>query len=746
MEKYKNKTFSPKERAMDLLSRMTLKEKVGQIAQPFQMFREYDIVDGEIVLKDHFKDFVIEHGGIGTVFSFFRADPWSGRTFDAGITAELRQKAYNTLQRFVVENSRLNIPTLFEENAPHGLQVLDSVLYPTNIGSGATFDAELCREMAQHIAEECKTFGVQVPNATLYNVICDPRFGRNEETFSEDPILCAKLAAAVTKGYKDGGTMICGKEYCAQGAAQGGHCGGVATIGKRELYEIHFPAVVESVKEGVDFIMPSYTCVEGEPCHSSKHLLRDILQDEMGFEGVIRADRTGNDFLGDRVLSGAMALNAGMMLGLGDVAFTHLEEAVEKGYTDEATIDDAVLHILIKKFESGVMDQPYIEEDGTAVEYLKNGISKECAYRVAAESLVLLKNEGDVLPLKNQRKIALFGEHAINVYTTLGDYTPPQRQENCPTLLDALKAANPDTTYSQGWDFLKSDADFENALNIAKQSDLIITTLGGSSARDFHGVYNEKGQTVETKINFMDCGEGRDVSDLSLPGNQIEFLNKLKELGKPVIGIVYQGRPYVIKDAINCCDAVVIAWYPGQEGANAIVDTLFGKNNCFGRLPVSLPNSSSVLPVNYNMRPFGRNYIDANGISDFPFGSGLTYSKVEYTKPAATVVPTKEEIEKGAKVTITLEAENQSDMAVKEVVMVFLRNRSNNIVCRNRELKSFCRVELGPHERKEINIELDKSAFEIFGTNGKFVLEPHWVEAWAGGSMQNLKTCGFDIR
>lgn len=738
MEKYRDKALTHEERAKDLLERMTLKEKVGQIAQPFKMFDEYKIENGEIILSENFRNYIGTYGGIGTVFSFFRADPWSGRGYDNGISIGLREKAYNIMQRYIVENSRLGIPALFEENAPHGLQVLDSVLYPTNIGIGATFDSGLAYKMAVCIAEECKSFGIQVPNSSLFDMACDPRFGRSEECLSEDPYLASELCGEIIKGYKDTGTMICCKHYCAQGAALGGHCGGVTNIGERELREIHLPAVVKAVVKGVDFIMTSYNDVDGVRCHANRHILRDILQDEIGFKGVIRADRTGNDFCEDLTLAGAQALNAGVMLGLGDTAFSLLEAALEKGYTDMETVDDAVYHILLKKFESGVMDDPYIEENGQSVRYIESGISQDTAYRAAAESLVLLKNENGILPLKSPVKLAVLGEHADSIYPILGDYTSPQKTDEMLTVFGALKALSPDAEYTKGWDFFGGTEDFENALRLAETSDASLICLGGSSARDFSGVYNEKGQTVATRDNFMDCGEGRDVCSLELPGSQLELLRRLKATGKPVISLLIQGRTYLLDEVMKLSDAVIIAWYPGQEGPRAIADALFGKLNCFGRLPVSVPNSSAALPVYYNRRPMPDGYTDLDKLSDYPFGSGLNYSDVEYSGFTADELYTAEEIERGAEIKLSLYVENRSDMPVNEVVMLFIHAKSGSIIRRVKELKGFKRVELAAHERKKIEFILSAEELKIYGTDNSFAVEPAEIEIFAGGNINDM--------
>lgn len=745
MQKYKNISLSYEERAQDLLSIMTLKEKVGQIAQPFKAFLDYEIQDGQIILSDKLKNFITEFGGLGTMFSFFRADPWSGRTFDNGITIHERERAYNTLQKFVIENTRLGIPVMFEENAPHGLQVLDSVMYPTSLGIGATFDREAFFNMEKCIGQECQSFGIHVPNTSLFDMACDPRFGRTEECLSEDPYLSSQMCGSAVRGIKAGGAMICCKHFCGQGAGIGGHCGGVTNIGERELREIHLPAVKEAVDNGADFIMASYNDIDGVRCHTNSHILTDILQNEFGFNGVIRADRMGVDFDYDLTKSAAIALNAGIMLGLGETAFTRLEEAVEKGYTSVEKIDQAVFKILKKKFECGVMDNPYIPEAQQSQKFIASGVSQKAAYDCASKSLVLLKNDNHTLPLKKPLHLAVFGEHADSIYPILGDYTPPQRVNAMPTIFMALQKENTETFCSKGWDFFDDTSDFDNAMQIAEKSDVIVVCLGGSSARDFSGVYNDKGQTVATKSNFMDCGEGRDVCDLHLPGNQLKFLHKLKEIGKPIVSLMIQGRPYIMDEVISVSDAVVIVWYPGQEGPHAIADALFGATNCFGRLPVSIPNASGALPVYYNHRPMQESYIDLEKLSDFPFGSGINYSHVIYDNLCASGDYSAEDIKNGARFTITIDATNDSDLPVDEVVMLFIHAYSVSIIRRVKELKGFERVKLNPHETKSVTFTLSKKELEILDVNNEYTVEPAKIQLFAGGNIQNMKQCFISI-
>ena len=744
MELYRDTTRSADERAAALLKAMTRREKIGQVAQPFCLFLEYTVEDGEIRLSDDLKEFIATYGGIGTFFSLFRADPWSGRTYGTGIPAALREKAYNTFQRYLLDHTRLGIPALVEENAPHGLQVLDGTVYPVSLAMGATFDRDSIRRMAQCVGEECRSFGVQVPNFALLDMACDPRFGRTEECLSEDPYLAAQLCGAAVAGAKSAGVLVCCKHYCGQGAVQGGHCGGVSAIGDRELREVHLPAVQAAVKNGADFIMASYNDVDGVRCHTNRYLLTEVLQQEFGFDGVIRADRMGCDFGNDLSVSGARCLNAGVMLGLGDTAFTRLGDAIDRGLTDEETLDNAVYHLLKKKFESGVMDHPLIPEEGQSAAYLASGVSRQAAYDAAARSLVLLKNNG-LLPLKMPLRLAVIGEHADAVYPILGDYTAPQRAENVPTLRTCLERITPDIACTRGWSFTGDESDLDHACRLAQAADVVVLTLGGSSARDFDGVYNDKGQVVGTKNTFMDCGEGRDVADLSLPGNQLVLLRRLKALGKPVVSVVFQGRPYQLQEAAELSDGLIVAWYPGQEVPHAVADALFGRVNRFGRLPVTVPVTAGALPVCYNRRTTEKVYADLPDGAAFPFGSGETYSTVRCGAPAVSGDCSVQQIEDGAAVTVSLAVQNTGALDSEEVVMLFIQASEGSILRRDRELKGFCRVALCAGEERTVTFSLGREELQVYAADWQYRVEPGYIRVFVGCRVDALEETAFTI-
>ncbi|MBO5021728.1 MAG: glycoside hydrolase family 3 protein, partial [Clostridia bacterium] len=445
-------------KARELLLQMTLKEKVGQLAQTVAGYRCFQRSGEEFSFTDSLKDFVKEYGGIGAISNILRADGFTKLDYSNGIEPRHRVKVANALQRYIIENSRLKIPALIEVEANHGLQALDSIVFPTNLGMGCTFNPELYNRIMETVGKEIRLSGNHIGFVTQLDIARDPRWGRTEEFFSEDPYLTSKFSESGVEGIKKGGALACCKHYCATGDGIGGINTAEVNIGKRELHDIHLPAVESAVKAGADIIMAAYNTVDGIPCHMNKYLLRDVLRDELGFDGIVLSDGFGvgraiNQMGYDKVTGSAAVLKAGVDVSLADGGwYLNLIEAVEKGLVEESLIDEAVLHLLIKKFELGLFDNPYIEDQDAVCRYVESGEQKQLSYKAAAESLVLLKNDG-ILPLATDNKVALFGEHANNIYYLLGDYTAYQNEEKCKTLVNAFEETFNSVTYTKGWDF-----------------------------------------------------------------------------------------------------------------------------------------------------------------------------------------------------------------------------------------------------------------------------------------------------
>lgn len=725
-------------RAKDLVKQMTLREKVGQLAQKFFGFEAYTRdANGEIILTEAFKDYVLRFGGIGRLYGLFRADPWSKRSYQTGgIVAAERERAYNLLQKFVVENTRLGIPVLVEDDAPHGRQILDSVIYPVSLNVGCSFNPALYAQQTYQIGKESKLGGVYVPYLSVFDMAVDPRWGRFEECFSEDPYLAAQMCEQAVVGMHKAENMVCCKHYLAQGSAIGAHNGGVSNIGEREVREIHLPPAAAAVKAGCDFIMATYSEIDGEPCHGSSYYLRSVLRDELGFAGVVIADGCAVDKMidfcgGDIVKTGAAAVHAGVDCGLWDEGMTHLEEAVAQGYITEEEIDEAVCRLLEKKFACGLMDQPFLPENGQSVAYLQSGEGQKVAYDMASESLVLLKNDG-VLPLR-QKKVLLIGGNLDNVYYMLGDYTPEQKDGA--TVKDVFIQNGAE--YLQGWTFedgvTVSDKDLDEA--VAK-ADVILFACGGSSVRDFESIYNGAGAVIQAKGKYMDCGEGCDLAELKLKSCQLELLKKLATYHKPIVSLVLAGRAYILTEISAYSNAVIWCGYPGSQGGAAIYDSVFGLRNDFGRLSFSLPKSVGQLPIYYNFKE-SRPYVDMDDKPLYAFGYGLSYADFDFSN-VTVESRSLEALQKGEKIRISFQVTNVSNVAGKAVPQLYVYRRGGTVTHRLKELKGFEKTALAPQESKRITFTLGFDELKEWSVRRKYELFPCTVKLMLGKASDDI--------
>lgn len=738
-------------KAKEILSEMTLKEKVGQLAQTVGGYRCFERKGEDFSFTDSLKQFLEEYGGIGALSNILRADGFTQHDYSTGIELRHRVKVANALQKYIIENSRLKIPALIEVEANHGLQALDSVAFPTNLGLGCTFNPELYGSIMETVGKEIKLSGNHMGFVTMLDIARDPRWGRTEEFFSEDPYLTSKFSESGVKGIKKGGALACCKHYCATGDGMGGINTAEVSIGKRELHEIHLPAAKSAVDAGADVIMAAYNTVDGIPCHMNKYLLRDVLRDEMGFDGIVLSDGFGVGKaivqMGyDKVTGSAAVLKAGVDLSLADGGwYLNLIEAVEKGLVEEELIDEAVLHVLIKKLEIGLFDNPYLPDDGEICRYLESGVQTELAYKSAAESIVLLKNDG-ILPINPKCKIALFGEHADNIYHLLGDYTAYQNEKAHKTIKQAFSECFSEVRFDNGWDFLGENQNFEDALSKAKECDVIVVTVGGSSARAItKTVFDQNNGAAMEVTGFIDCGEARDVASLKLPGNQIEFIRALKTLGKPIIAVLIGGRPYELTELGGLADGILAAWYPGIQGADAIKDLLTGKINPSGKLSVSFPVSADVLPVYYNsFLPPPTDGYDTNSYVNskqrilYPFGYGLSYSTFNYKDITVT-----EKAKNCFEISVTVE--NTSDVAGFETVQLYIRGGGNSVRRRFLELKGFKKIFIEPKTEKTVKFTLGYEELKIWSVNEKYELESGNVKIFAGSNPNLPLTAEINI-
>ena len=705
MEAYRNPALPPEQRAEDLLPRMTLREKIGQLTQRLYGFAVYERSGSEITFTREFEEEVARYGGLGALYGLHRADPWSKRDDQTGLAGTLSEKARNQAQAYVMAHSRFGIPVLFSSECPHGHQAIDGYLLPVNLASGCSFSPELLRAAAEVAGQQLRVMGVDLALVSALDILRDPRWGRSEECFGEDPFLAAQMAQAVICGIQSRGVDVVAKHLCAQGETTGGVNASAARIGPRELREIHLPAVRAAVQAGVSAVMAAYNEIDGVYCHANPKLLTGILREEYGFRGFVMSDGIAIDQLdavtGNRTASGALALNAGVDMGLWDTGMQRLEEAVRRGLTDEATIDRAAKRILTLKFRRGLFEHPFVPETGAYQSYTQRTYPQ--AQTLAEHSLVLLKNDKALLPLEKHQTIGLVGPNADALYNQLGDYTPPLRPENGTTLRQGLQALGAQVVYAGDFSmFDGADGCVCDALERLKDCDILVAALGGTSSRFAAEAFRANGAAEAQQRQTMDCGENVDCADLRLPGRQTELLQALHATGKPVVTVLIGGRPYAMEQIDRNSDALVCAFYPGPEGGRAIAGLLLGEVLPAGRLCVSLPDTAGQLPVYYNAKDSYRPgaYCD-RGRPKYGFGFGLSGTEFAFAPlelPAAD------------RRALTFRVTNVGPKPGWTVPQLYLHRAQGITTSRVRQLCGFAKQRLEPGEGCVITIPIPEES------------------------------------
>lgn len=692
-----------RKRAEKTVSLMTLKEKIGQIAQIAAGYKCYYLTDdGDIEFTEEFKNTVKEYGGIGAISGVLRADPWTKRYYGTGISLDMRERIVNKLQAYIEANTRMKIPAMIEIEASHGMQSLGSVMYPTGLACAASFDPTLYGKMMEEIGKEIELSGNHIAFLTLIDLAHDPRWGRCEETFGEDPFLAACMARAAVVNIKKSKVLACAKHFVGAGDCQGGiNCGDI-NVGINKLYSEAIPPARACIEAGCDMIMVAYNSVDGIPAHCNRHLLTEILREKLNYGGIIISDGCGIAAAADELKIGkedaaVLCMKAGIEVSLADNGcFTELLHAVNNGRIDISYIDSACTRVIEKKLTLDLFNRRYISRDAV-ISYNADKHCERIAYEMAAKSVTLIKNDGGTLPLKKNTKITVIGENADDIYHLLGDYTSERLLSEGASLYKAIKTNFKDAVFEKGWAFNGSNS-FEKALEAAKDADVILFSAGGTSKRDFDAKYLDNGAVSETE-KYMDCGEGADLAELKLNEAQERLLKKLKALSKPIVSVVIAGRAYAIKELYDLSDAVLIAWYPGQEGGYAISDILSGKINPSGKLPVTLPVSAAVLPVRHDTIYGKCRYFDYG--NDFkntvllPFGYGLSYSVFEYSDLSVQRTDT------GILVGFCIQ--NVSDIEGAEAAQVYVTPFGDCVKHRKHQLKGFEKISLKPKEKARLD-------------------------------------------
>ena len=743
---YQDARLSAGQRAEDLLSRMTLKEKVGQMVC-LMGWDSYDLDGRKVSTSEKFRN-EVDQLYVGNYWATFRADPWTRKTLNNGLDPERAAMAANAMQRYAIEHSRLGIPLFLAEEAPHGHMAIGATVFPTGLGLSATFDTALVARVGAAVAQEVRLQGAHVSYGPVIDLARDPRWSRVEETFGEDHVLSGEMAEACIRGMGGGrlqqpfATLATLKHFVAYGVPEDGHNGAPAHVGLRELHECFLPPFQKAIAAGALSVMTAYNAIDGVPCTSYTMLLREVLRQQWGFRGLVVSDLYSIDGLRGthHVASsireaGVMAAKAGVDIDLGANAFSQLVSAVENGEIGIEVIDEAVRRILTMKFEMGLFDHPYVDPKAAAREV---GSAKNVALarQAARESITLLKNDNDLLPLQRNLRVAVVGPNAHNVYNMLGDYTAPQSEGRVSTVLDGILQKIPaaQVTYVRGCAVRDTaSCDFEEARKAALQADVVVAVVGGSSARDFRTSYEETGAAVSQplQVNDMECGEGFDRATLDLMGRQEQLLRMLKSTGKPLVVVYVEGRPLLKNWAARHADALLTAFYPGQEGGNAVADVLFGDYNPAGRLSMSVPRNVGQLPVYYNRQQGGGSpYIDAESTPLYAFGYGLSYTSFRYSDLKVRAA--------GDGFEVSFMVENTGGREGDEVPQLYLHPRRASVVQPPMQLRHFSRIHLKAGEHVTVTFFLPESDFKVVTPSLQQVVEPGDFDVMVGSSSDNI--------
>lgn len=717
---YKNPTVPIERRVENLLKQMTIEEKVYQLCA-------LRLGDGDEIFKtsgnysiDYIQDQMGTHG-VGHI---------SAATSD--MYALKAVKTANEIQRIAIEKTRLGIPTMINDEALHGIKGDGATCYPQAIALSCTWNTDLMAEIATAIGIETKSRGIRQVLSPVLDLARDPRHGRMEETFGEDPLLAARFGVAFIKNIQAQGIVCTPKHFLANFVGEGGRDSKSITISERELREIHMIPYKAAVMEGgAKSIMAAYNSIDGIPCHANKWLLNNILRKEWGFTGYTVSDWGGIGHLYGmhRVVNSIqeaaiLGVKSGLDVDLPRIKnYITLIESVKKGQIKESEIDENVRRILRVKFEIGLFDAPYVNEE-KAAELQDAPQFKTLSHKAARQSIVLLKNENNILPLK-AGKIAVIGPNANKLQ--LGGYSARKVKGDTP--LSAIKkefGENSEIFYAEGCKLTGSDkSGFEAALEAAKKSDKVVLVMGGEY--------------------YVTGGETLDRVDMNLMGVQEELIKEIIALNKPTVVVLNDGRPSTISNWVDKVDGVIMMFFAGEEGGTALAEILSGKVNPSGKLSVTFPRNTGQLPMPLLNRPYGRegNFAEYPELRKespesfvrnyryyplFPFGYGLSYSSFKYAEPILSDTY----ISKNQSIHLKIDITNESERDGDEIVQLYL----SDLVCRisqpQRRLIDFKRVSIPAKTTKTVDFKIPYESLAFLNEKYQAEVEPGKFELFIG--------------
>ncbi|MFI2485488.1 glycoside hydrolase family 3 N-terminal domain-containing protein [Promicromonospora kroppenstedtii] len=695
---------------------LPLATRIGQVNQRLKGWEAVRWVDGAPRVTDVLRREVDRWGGLGALYGVLRADPWSAVRWDNGIPPERSAEAYAAVQDHVNTHGD-GIPVLFVEEAPHGLMALGGTTLPVNLALGAGMDADLTEELAAAVAAEARARGTHVALVSGLDVLRDPRWGRAEECFSEDPALAALLVEATVRGMQgtaspadpiDGAHVaVVAKHLAGQGAGIGGRNGSGAPVGRRELGEIHLRPAYAAARAGVAGFMAAYNDVDGVPCSANEELLTGTLREQWGWDGVVMADGTAIDRLRDSspdpAFAAALALRAGVDLSLWDEAFTHLEAAIERGLVDEAVLDRAADRVLALKRRLGLFGDQVpgvpVERDVVAL-----------VERAARRSVVLV-DDGGVLPLRPGQTLAVVGPNADDLDAQLGDYTPPRPAPDpvASTVRSALAARfGADRVRHAPGSRLRGPLDDPAALDAVRAAadgaDVCVVVLGGTSRRTYDDEFADNGAVDGPALDTTN-GEGVDLSSVALPQAQLDVVRAARAGGTPVVGVVLDGRPRALTELRTLVDALLVVPFPGPTGGEAIAAALCD-GTASGRLPATFPAADGVMPVAHDERmETARGYVDTDVLRRLPLGTAhLPGVSLRLGGEAVSVAASA--LASGGAVHLAVEVTNEGQAEVSLPVPVYGRRHEPGVRPRRRQLLAVRRATVAPGATTQVAFEL----------------------------------------
>ncbi len=763
---YLNPAHSISTRVQDLVARLTVDEKIAQMTsvwfKDLQVARELSSAKMQSMLADGIGQ-VTRVGGSSTLSPIEVA------------------RAGNTIQRFLQNNTRLGIPAILHEESCVGYMALGGTIFPQMIGLASTWRPELAEQMTAEIQRQLRAVGARQALAPVLDIARDPRWGRTEETFGEDPLLVAQFGAAYIRGLQgddwETGLMATGKHFVGHSLSTGGLNCAPSQIGPNTLWDIYLMPFQAAIRvAGLRSIMNAYPELDGDVVAASRAVLTDLLRGELGFEGLVVSDyeaismiHTLHRAVPDWRAAAVKALEAGIDLEL-PAQSCYGEPLLAALAASEVSIDDidvAVRRILEAKFALGLFENPYVDE-GKVVEVFETPGQRSLARMIARQSLVLLKNEGGLLPLSPQastagslgrpRTIAVIGPNADQPRNLLGDYSYPSMLEMMrlasahgpaffegvddahlrihsvlvPSVLEEIRAragTNTRILFAPGCSVIGTDrSGFDEAVHLAMQADVVILVLGDKSGL----------------VPDCTCGETRDRAELGLPGVQEDLVKAVVAVGKPVVAVLVNGRPLSITWLDENVPAILEAWLPGEEGAAAIAEALFGGTNPGGKLPITVPRSVGQVPIYYNHKPSGGrsfwyvDYVDSPATPLYPFGHGLSYTTFAYSdlqiSPKTAV--------SGESVEISLSIANTGEVAGDEVVQLYVCDEYASVPRPVKELKGFFRLALTPGESRRLTFQLPVDLLAFYDEHLKLVVEAGKIDVFIGSSSEDIRLQG----